>query len=203
MDANIEIREDKLEVNNIQHPVSDMIIYQKNKEKNIEKFTFFKFLIYNTKIESHLEILQSYLFWVGILEYFVWVILLALFISSPSNMAIIWIFLYHNARATVGLFIVKFIPKTHSVIENLKDYENNSLEDIQNSMEGNYLSLIHESERVLRPLLITYTVLTFFSFFVDIILFLVVSTRFDQGDYSQKNFILILGVIAFISKKIN
>jgi hypothetical protein len=155
MDANPEI---KIEVNNNQLPVSDILIYQKNKEKNIEKFTFFNFLIYNTKIESHLEILQSYLFWVGILEYFVWLVLLALFISSPSKMGIIWIFLYHNARATVGLFIVKFMPKTHSVIENLRDYENSSLEDIQKSMEDNYLTLIHESERVLRPLLITYTV---------------------------------------------
>jgi uncharacterized membrane protein YbhN (UPF0104 family) len=197
MDANPEI---KIEVNNNQLPVSDILIYQKNKEKNIEKFTFFNFLIYNTKIESHLEILQSYLFWVGILEYFVWLVLLALFISSPSKMGIIWIFLYHNARATVGLFIVKFMPKTHSVIENLRDYENSSLEDIQKSMEDNYLTLIHESERVLRPLLITYTVLTFVSIFVDVILFFVVATRFDQGDYSQKNFILILGIVAFIRK---
>jgi uncharacterized membrane protein YbhN (UPF0104 family) len=195
--ANIEIPEERKG-----NQVSDVVIYEKNKKTNTEKFVFFNFLIYNTKIESNLEYLQSYLFWVGILEFFVWIVLLALFISSPSHMAAIWVFFYHNARATVGMFIVRHMPKTHSVIENLKDYENSSLDEIQKTMNENYLSLIQDSEKVLRPLLITYTVLTFISVIADVIIFLVVAVGFDKNDYAQKNFFLLIAIVAYISKKL-
>lgn len=188
------MEEENKQINN------DSYIYQKNKLCNNEKILITNFLVFNTKIETHLDQLQGYLFWVGILEYFTWIILLSLFISSPSNMWIIWIFVYHNARATIGIFILKFLPKTHQVIEDLKIYDQNSLEEIQKLMEENYIKLIQEKEKILKPLMTTYFILTVISQIVDVIVFFVICTRFRNDMHFQKNFICLLGITAYISK---
>jgi hypothetical protein len=177
---------------------SEQEIYQANKAKNNEKSLFFQFLINNTKIEVHLEQLQSYLFWNAFLEYLTWLVLLALFISSPKSLAVIWVLFYHNARATVGLFILRHMPKTHQVVENLRDYENNSLEDIQKSMEENYISLIHNTENVLKPLLITYFILTVLSLIIDVVMFFVIASYFHKQDSQQKVFFCLIAIIVYI-----
>jgi hypothetical protein len=159
----------------------EKIIFKNNKEKNLDKFLFFEFLANNTKIEIHLEKLQGYLFWQGFLEYFIWLILLALFISSPSTMKIVWIFFFHNARATIGLFILRHIPKTFSVIENLKEYEDTTLEDIQIQMETNYVNLISQNEKILKPLLNCYFFLTIVCLIVDFVMFCIIAANFANS----------------------
>lgn len=193
MEENIHVREEGKEN-------SEVNLYHNNKKSNKEKLLFYNFLMNNTKIEVHIEDVQGYLYWVGILEYFTWFVILAIFISAPSTMAIIWIFFYHNARATVGLFILYNIPKTHSVIENLKDYENSTLEDIQVQMETNYILLIQEKEKILKPLLITYFILTIISLIVDIIMFFYIAALFGTKDSESKEFALLLAVIVYIGK---
>ena len=185
---------------NVNNP-SDVAIYNMNKNKNKDKLIFFNFLMYNTKLEVHLDELQNYLYWVGIIEYAVWIVIMALFISSPKDFGIIWLFVYHIARSTIGLFILRHIPKTHFVIENLQSYENSSIEDIQKLMEHNYVTLIHDNERVLKPLLITYMVLTAVSLIVDFVIFGVIASKFGQTGISEKVFALLIAISIFISKK--
>jgi hypothetical protein len=180
---------------------SDSAIYNMNKNKNKDKLIFFNFLMYNTKLEVHLEELQSYLYWVGLIEYAVWAVVLALFISSPKDFGIIWLFVYHIARATIGMFILKNIPKTHFIIENLQSYENSSLEDIQKMMEHNYVTLIHDNERILKPLLITYMILTAVGLIVDFVVFAVVASKFSQKGVSEKVFALLIAISVFIGEK--
>jgi hypothetical protein len=198
----IRVEDDNHLQNNNKIP-STAVIYNNNKAKNKEKLLFFNFLMNNTKIDVHIEEVQSYLFWVGILEYFTWIVLLALFISAPRTMGVIWLYFYHNARATIGLFVLKYIPKTYQVIENLKDYENNSLEDIQKQMENNYITLIHDNERVLRPLLITYFVLTIISIIADLFLFIAVASYFHELKSESKAFALLIATLVYLSKLIN
>lgn len=173
-------------------------IYQKNKVKNQEKMRFFKFLMYNTKVEIHLEELQSYLLWVSILENVVWLVCLALFISSPSTMKINWTFIYHVARAGVGIMLLFYIPKTFQVIENLQDFESNSLDDIQKGMETNYVSLLQQNEKVLKPLLMIYFILTVISVIIDIILFIVLCNNWSTTNYEYRNFVLLIAIVIFI-----
>jgi hypothetical protein len=191
MEENIHIK------NKVNH-TADTMIYAKNLNTNREKFQFYNFLINSTKIEIHIDMLQSYFFWVGILEYFIWLVLLALFISSPSEMQIVWAFFYHNARATLGLFIVKYIPGTHTVIENLREYESSSLDEIQRAMDDNYRSLLGENERTLKPMLIIYLVITVISLLVDFILFWVFALHFNQDGIEHKEFICMIAVIAYL-----
>jgi hypothetical protein len=176
----------------------DKIIVNENKEKNIEKFLFFEFLIDTTKIEIHMERLQSYLFWQGLMEYLLWLVLIACFVSSPRSMTKIWVFSYHIARATIGLLILKYIPKTFQIIDNLVDYENTSLEDIQIQMENNYVNLISGSEKVLKPLLCIYFLLTLISIIVDVVMFFVIASEFRIVGMEHRKFAFLVGVVGFI-----
>lgn len=194
--VNVEIQEEQ------SNGTNTATIYQTNKKTNKEKLLFFNFLMNNTKIDIHIEEVQSYLFWVGILEFFTWIVFLSIFISSPSTMGVVWVFFYHNARGIVGLILLKFIPKTHDVIENLRDYENQSLEDIQKQMEQNYISIIHDNEKVLRPILIIYFILTILSIFIDIILFAYICANIAQAEQEAREFALLIGCLIYIGKKI-
>lgn len=176
-------------------------ISEKNKNTNKEKFIFFNFLMYNTKVEIFLDELQSYLFWIAGLEYFLWIIILALLITSFRTMGPgVIIFVYHVCRGTLGLFIVKHIPKTHEVIENLHDYENMPLEEIQKNMDENYINLIKSKEKFLRPMLICYFIITIISLILDCIMLIVVCSKFNDEHYSHRIFILIIIIVAFIGK---
>lgn len=177
---------------------SDKQIFTINKQKNIEKLFFFEFMTDITKIEFYLEKLQGYLFWQGFLEYFVWLILLSFFISSPRTMTTIWVFFYHIARATIGLCILKFIPKSYQVIENLRDYEDLSIEDIQIRMENSYMNLIRDCEKILKPLLTLYFVLTIISMILDVIVFGYIAVHYKDRGMEHREFALLLGVVTFI-----
>jgi hypothetical protein len=144
--------------------------------------------------------LQGYIFWVGILEYVMWILYLGLFVSHPRKMAIVCVFIYHVARATIGMAILRFIPKTHDVIENLKDYGDSTLEDIQTQMQNNYRSLIHSNEKVMKPLLVIYYIITVISLLGDLIVFCIVAANFTETDYEFRGYILMSIIICFICK---
>jgi hypothetical protein len=172
-----------------------------NKSKNEEKLVFFKFLIYNTKIEVHLNQLQGYLYWISIMEFALWIVLLACFISSPSSMGLNWLFIYHIARGCVGLFTLIKIPGTHEVIENLAEFENTSLEELQKNLELRYAELLNQHERGLRPLLVVYFVLTIISLIIDFILLIVLATQLYDLSVQYRNYIVLITLVIFISKE--
>jgi hypothetical protein len=174
-------------------------VLKANKQKNEERIVFFKFLIYNTKIEVHITQLQGYLYWISILEFALWIVLLACFISSPSSMGINWLFIYHIARGGVGIFILIKIPSTHEVIENLTEFESTSLEDLQKDLQLRYAELLNQYERALRPLLIVYFILTIISLIIDFILFVVLATQLYDLSIQYRNYVVLITLVVFIS----
>ena len=135
-------------------------IYEINLKTNKEKTQFTKFLIYGTKIEVHINSFMTLLYWVSILELFLFLIGLTLFMSSPNNFGIFWAFITHVIRASLGFVLLKRIPNSHEVIENLKEYENSTVEDIENNIIDSYKNLLYSSESKVKPILITYFVFT-------------------------------------------
>jgi hypothetical protein len=175
-------------------------ILKNNKKKNQEKLVFFKFLIYNTKIEIHLNQLQGYLYWVSILEMALWLVLLACFISSPSSMGINWLFIYHIARGCVGIFIMLRIPGTHEVIENLGEYENTPIEELQKSLEMKYANLVQQGEVALKTLLLVYLILTVVSLIIDFILLVTLAVQLSDLTVQYRNYVVLITLMLFISK---
>ena len=165
---------------------------EQNKEKNKEKFLFFKFLMYNSKIEINFESFVGNVYWVSILEGTIWILLWALFLSSPTTLALMWFFLPHICRSIVGFVLLRNIPNTFQVIENLKDYENQSLDDIQNQMLQNFKSLLAENEDKLRPWLTAYFILTIVDLIIDIIMFFVLLNIWGRSGLEFTNIVIYL-----------
>jgi hypothetical protein len=178
------------------------IIYAKNKVNNKEKLEFWKFLMYSTKAEIHINSFLSLLFWVSILEIFMYIIGFALFISSPKTYGIFWLFTPHVVRAILGLIILRKVPHSHTVIEELKDCSDDSITDIENHILSTYKNLLSNSESSLRPLLIIYFVFTIIDIIVDNIGFIILQVEWADKSRGLQNFVLLSMVIIFFCKNI-
>ena len=143
------------------------------KSKNSEKNTFFKFLMYNTKIEINFEDLNEKIWWSSLLEASIWIFLFIVFCLNPSSLMIIWVFSPHFIRAIFGLIILMKVPNTFHVVEQLKDYENQSVQEVQDMMINVYKSLLSVFEEHLKKYLIGYFVLTIINVLIDAIMFII------------------------------
>lgn len=172
-------------------------IYLKNKNINNEKIQFSSFLVYSLKSEIHLNSFLSLIYWVSILEIFLYMVGLCLFISSPKNYGIFWIFTPHVLRATLGFIILRKVPYSHTVIETIGDNENNTITDVEKNIIQTYKNLLSNSESTLRPLLITYFILTIIDIIVDNIGFLILQMKWDDEKLGLRNFILVCMIVIF------
>ena len=71
------------------------------------------------------------MFWGSILEMQAFLAGMVFFFVDASEMARVWWFLPHMVKGTLGLLILKNIPKTHDIIRNahIKPNEKLSIED--------------------------------------------------------------------------
>jgi hypothetical protein len=175
------------------------LIYLNNKRVNKEKSTFWKFLMYTTKAEIHINSFTSLLYWVSITEIFLFAMGFILFISSPSNFSIFWAFITHVIRAALGFIILKRLPRSHVVIEELKEFENDSLEDVENKILEIYRNLLQNNESRLKTPMIWYFVFTIIDILVDNILFFYLTTKWQYDDYSLQNMIALVLIVSFFS----
>jgi len=153
--------------------------------------------MYNSKIEINFESFMNNIYWISLLEGALFIFLFALFCSSPSSLAMMWAFLPHLARSVIGFVILSRLPNTFQVIENLKDYENQSLEDIQSQMLQNFKTLLAENEGSLKPFLQTYFGLTVFDILLDIIMFFVLLSIWGNRGYEFTSIVILAAVILF------
>jgi hypothetical protein len=172
-------------------------IIAKNKTNNKEKLEFWNFLMYTTKAEIHINSFLSLLYWVSILEIFLYLIGFALFISSPKTYGIFWLFTPHLVRAILGIIILRKVPPSHTVIEELKECHEDSITDIENHILNSYKNLLSNSESILSPLMITYFVFTIIDIIVDNIGFIILQLQWADKTRGLHNFVLLCMIILF------
>ena len=57
------------------------------------------------------------------------------FFADPSNLGTIWLTIFHLPRGVLGFMLLKFLPKSHEIVEDL-DFE--GLEQTKLSIEKLY-----------------------------------------------------------------
>lgn len=174
-----------------------LVLKEKNKKINMDKIGFFKFLIYSTKAEIHINSFKDLLYWISLLEIFLYMLSILLFISSPSNFYIFWTFTTHCIRGIIGLIVLFRIPDSHLALENIESFDSSSIETLQEQMVGNYFKIIQENESKIKPLLIVYFVLTIVNIIVDNIIFFYLLMKWDNQEYSLANIIALLLIVVF------
>lgn len=147
-------------------------IYKENKRRNKLKIETTEFMSYIIKVELLFQTLQGHLYWVSGIELFIFIILFFLFCSSPKNMSTIWWYIFHLFRGSIGLIIIKNLPKTFEVIDNLKVIPD-ILNELKKSLIKIFLELLVPLQKKLKLLLIVYFGLTVFCTIIDIMVFCV------------------------------
>lgn len=195
---NESTKEERKELNDQNGVVSEIEVYKKNLETSKNKISILEFVLTTTKIDWTFETLEGYLFWGGITEFFTWVILIGLFISDVKDMKMVWFFLYHIPRGAIGMVILSYMPKTYEAIANIHQIESDDLEEIKKQIIEGYVKMVLSKEKVMKPLLIAYFVLTIVSIIVDLLLFCVITPDFGAKNQELRFLILFFAVICFI-----
>ena len=162
MEVDINIDNDP----NINISPSERKIFEKNKELNKERIGFFTFLMNSAKGEMAFDAFQKILFWNGIFDMFLFFICFCLFCSYASQFWRNIFFVGHAIRGVISLLILKYLPTTSSVIENLENFENESLPVIHNKIYEEYKRLLMQNERRIRPSMYAYWIITIIDFLI-------------------------------------
>jgi hypothetical protein len=179
--------------------MNDEIAFKKNLDKNKQKVGFFRFLIYSTKIEIHIEEFQCLLFWVSLLEIVLFIFAFLLFISDTDKFALFWTFITHVIRAIIGFMVLKRFPDTHNLIEDIGDCENSTIEEIESAIVQKYKNILSNNEHRLKPVLIAYFVFTIIDIIVDNVIFFFLLDRWKDSVYMYQNYMSLILIVTFFS----
>lgn len=179
----------------ISQPV-DLTINQKNLSKNKMLADTYEFMSYVSKIEILFQKLQDYLFWIGISELFLFIILFIIFCINPKDMGRVWWFIFHVFRALFGFIILAKMPRTYDVIEMI--YISDDLDSVKNNLIETYFNLLKSNQGVLKPVLFIYFLITVLCILIDINMFCVVSPDFGAKNKEKIFFVQILSNIILI-----
>ena len=196
MEVDINIDNDKYE--NISP--SERKIYEKNKELNKQRIGFFTFLMNSAKGEIAFDGFQKILFWNGIFDIFLFFICFCLFCSKASQFWRNIFFVGHAVRGVVSMLILKYLPTSSTVIQNLDNFENESLQEIHNKIYEEYKKLLIQNERKIRPSMYTYWIITVIDFLIDIIIFFVLLYEWGDKEYNFRNIITLIIIVLLFSK---
>lgn len=180
------------------HVETDNKILQ-NKTQNEEKYLFFKFLLNVTKGEIIINDFISNLFWVSILELFLFIIGIVLYASSPSEFDLFWTFATHVLRAIIGFWLLNKLPRTHILVEELNEIENLGIIEIENEILHKMRRIMNESSCV-KILLVFYFVFTIINIIIDNIVFFVLQQRWMHTEYALENIIALVIIVTFFGK---
>ena len=175
-------------------------IYEKNKELNKQRIGFFTFLMNSAKGEMAFDGFQKILFWNGIFDIFLFFICFCLFCSYASQFWRNIFFVGHAIRGIISILILKHLPTTSSVIENLENFENESLQVIHNKIYEEYKRLLMQNEQKIRPSMYGYWITTIINFLIDIIIFFVLLHEWGDKDYNFRNIATLIIIVLLFCK---
>ena len=196
MEVDINIDNDKYE--NISP--SERKIYEKNKELNKQRIGFFTFLMNSAKGEIAFDGFQKILFWNGVFDIFLFFICFCLFCSKASQFWRNIFFVGHAVRGVVSMLILKYLPTSSTVIQNLDNFENESLQEIHNKIYEEYKKLLIQNERKIRPSMYAYWIITVIDFLIDIIIFFVLLYEWGDKEYNFRNITTLIIIVLLFSK---
>ena len=190
------------EYNNDNISPSERKIYERNKELNRQRIGFFTFLMNSAKGELAFDGFQKILFWNGIFDIFLFFICFCLFCSKASQFWRNIFFIGHAVRGVVSMLILKYLPMSSTVIQNLDNFENESLQEIHNKIYEEYKKLLIQNERKIRPSMYTYWIFTIINFLIDIIIFFVLLYEWGDKEYNFRNISTLILIVLLFSKYI-
>lgn len=172
-------------------------IYENNKKQNKMKIDTTEFMSYSIKVELLFQTLQSYLFWISIIEFVIFLVLFLMFCSDPKSLSKIWWYIFHLFRGIIGIGIIYYLPRTYQIIENLKEIPD-MLNQLKSSLIKSFFDLLQPEKRRLKILLLCYFSLTILCTIIDIMMFCVFAPDIGIVDNGKPFVFMLLSSIIFI-----
>ena len=170
-------------------------IYDENKKQNKLKIDTTEFLSYTLKVELLFQTLQSYLYWVSMIELSIFLFLFFMFCSAPKSLSKIWWYILHFFRSILGICLLYGLPKSYEIIESLKEYPD-ILDTLKTLLIQKFFDLLKPNQKKLKIILMCYFCLTIFCIIIDIMMFCVFAPDIGiQGSEKRFLFMLISSVV--------
>jgi len=167
-------------------------------QKNLK---LFKFILYTAKVEIKSNSLIKMIYTTSLFELSLWIVGFFMFLSSPKNLYLIWILIFHVAKSVLGFIILDSMPKTYEIIENVAknpNFEEDKIIDlIQSQIRETFLQRWTDN----RKKLLSYLICTILSFIIDIVIFIVQICVFGNPDWFLMQTSLLFIMLVFIGKK--
>jgi len=172
-------------------------IYEENKRQNKMKIETAEFMNYAIKVEILFQTLQGYLYWISLIELFIFLVLFFMFCSSPKSLSRMWWFIFHFFRGMLGMGIIYYLPKTYEIIENLKEIPE-QLEQLKSSLIGSFFDLLNPHKKRLKLFLLSYFSLTILCTVIDIMMFCVCASDIGIVENGKPFVFLLVSSIIFV-----
>ena len=172
-------------------------IYEENKRRNKMKIDTTEFMSYCVKVELLFQTLQSYLYWISLIELVIFLVSFFMFCSSPKSLSKIWWYIFHFFRGLIGIVIIYLLPKTYQIIENLKEIPD-ILNQLKASLIKSFFDLLQPNKKKLKILLLCYFSLTTLCTVIDIMMFCVFAPDIGIAENGKPFVFMLFSSIIYI-----
>ena len=172
-------------------------IYEENRKRNKMKIDTTEFMSYCVKVELLFQTLQSYLYWISLIELVIFLVLFFMFCSSPKSLSKIWWYIFHFFRGLIGIVIIYLLPKTYQIIENLKEIPD-ILNQLKASLIKSFFDLLQPNKKKLKILLLCYFSLTTLCTVIDIMMFCVFAPDIGIAENGKPFVFMLFSSIIYI-----
>lgn len=111
----------------------------------------FKYILYSTKIEILFNSLINMIYYTSHFEILLWLVGFLIFTCSPKNLFTIWILIFHVAKGVIGFLMLRYMPNTYTIIEEVaKDKtvdDDNIIEKIKTQIHTSFLAAWEEKKK--------------------------------------------------------
>lgn len=126
--------------------------------------------------------MHGIIFWCSLLDVLIWAFLLFTFFAVPAELWTVWILVGHPLRGVVGMIMLKYLPKTHEIVEDidLNDIPHADIsvekltEKIKFDLSVQFMNKANESKNWQ----LFYTIATIIAYLLDILTFCIAFYKF-------------------------
>ena len=158
----------------------------------------FKFILYTTKVEIKFNSLIRLIYNTSILEIALWVLGFTLFVASPKDMYLIWILIVHIAKGILGMTLLKRMPKTYEILENVAQNPNFDESKIIDLIEMEIKDSFINKWQQNKNLFFFYLLSNYVNLVIDVIIFIAQIVAFGKDEWLLMQTCMIMTILIFI-----
>ena len=158
----------------------------------------FKFILYTTKVEIKFNSLIRLIYNTSILEIALWVLGFTLFVASPKDMYLIWILIVHIAKGILGMTLLKRMPKTYEILENVAQNPNFDESKIIDLIEMEIKDSFINKWQQNKNLFFFYLLSNYVNLAIDVIIFIAQIVAFGKDEWLLMQTCMIMTILIFI-----